>query len=93
MKLVGATRAFIRAPFMVQSIFEGLFSAMMANLALIGLLFFVKNNVPPFFEIFSLDLLLLVIGIVIVSGVLICMLSTYGAVNKLVSLGKSELYY
>ena len=31
--------------------------------------------------------------IVLVSGVLICMLSTYFVVNKLVASGKDELYY
>ena len=44
MKLVGATRAFIRMPFLVQSIFQGLFSAMIAILLLLGILFFVRNE-------------------------------------------------
>jgi cell division transport system permease protein len=45
------------------------------------------------FEIFRLDLLLVVIGIVIVSGLAICLISTWFTVNKLVSLKKDELYY
>ena len=45
------------------------------------------------FSIFQLKLLLLVIGIVIVSGVVICVVSTYFVVNKLVSLKRGELYY
>lgn len=93
MKLVGATRAFIRMPFLVQSIFQGLFSAMIAILLLLGILFFVRNEFEQLFEIFKLDLLLLVIGIVVASGLVICVLSTYFAVNKLVSLSKDELYY
>lgn len=93
MKLVGATRGFIRAPFMVQAMFQGIFSAMIAVLGLIGLLFFIRNEVARLFEIFSLDLLLAVIGIVTVSGIVICMASTYFVVNKLVSLDKDDLYY
>lgn len=93
MKLVGATRAFIRMPFLVQSIFQGLFSAMIAILLLLGILFFVRNEFEQLFEIFKLELLLLVIGIVVASGLVICVLSTYFAVNKLVSLSKDELYY
>ena len=93
MKLVGATRAFIRAPFLVQAIFQGLFSSFIAIAVLVGLLYFVRSEFVQLFEIFHLDLLLLVMGIVIVSGVVICLLSTWFVVNKLVSLKKDELYY
>lgn len=93
MKLVGATRSFIRAPFMVQAVFQGIFSAMIAVLGLIGLLFFIRNEIAGLFEIFSLDLLLAVIGIVIVSGIVICLVSTCFVVNKLISLDKDDLYY
>lgn len=93
MKLVGATRSFIRAPFLVQAVFQGLFSAFIAIAVLVGLLYFVRSEFVQLFEIFHLDLLLLVMGIVIVSGVVICLLSTWFVVNKLVSLNKDELYY
>ncbi len=93
MKLVGATRSFIRAPFLVQSVFQGLFSAFIAIIVLVGLLYFVRSEFVQLFEIFRLELLLLVIGIVIVAGVVICVLSTWFVVNKLVSLKKDELYY
>jgi cell division transport system permease protein len=93
MKLVGATRSFIRAPFLVQSVFQGLFSAFIAIIVLVGLLYFVRSEFVQLFEIFRLELLLLVIGIVIVAGVVICLLSTWLVVNKLISLKKDELYY
>ena len=93
MQLVGATRSFIRAPFLVQSAFQGVFSAFIAIMALIVILFFLRNGFEQLFEIFRLDLLLLVMGIVLVSGLAICVTSTYFVVNKLVSLKKAELYY
>lgn len=93
MKLVGATRSFIRAPFLVQSVFQGIFAAFIAIIILVGMLFFIKTEFVQLFEIFRLDLLLLVMGIVLVSGLLICMTSTWFTVNKLVSLKKDELYY
>jgi hypothetical protein len=34
-----------------------------------------------------------VMGIVLASGIVICLLSTWLVVNKLVSLNKDELYY
>lgn len=93
MKLVGATRSFIRAPFLVQSAFQGVFAAFIAIIALIAVLYFMRSGFEQLFEIFRLDLLLAVMGIVIVSGLAICLLSTWFVVNKLVSLKKDELYY
>ena len=93
MKLVGATRSFIRAPFLIQAGFQGVFSAMIAIIALVGMLFFLRSGFERLFEIFRLDLLLIVMGIVLVSGLVICLVSTYFVVNKLVSLKKDELYY
>ena len=93
MQLVGATRSFIRTPFLIQSAFQGIFSAFIAIMALIAILFFLRNGFEQLFEIFLLDLLLLVMGIVVASGLVICVTSTYFVVNKLVSLKKAELYY
>ena len=38
MKLVGATKSFIRAPFLVQSAFQGIFAAIIAIMVLVGML-------------------------------------------------------
>ena len=93
MKLVGATKSFIRAPFLVQSAFQGVFAAVIAIIVLVALLFFVKNGFEQLFEVFRLELLLLVAGIVLLSGLVICVTSTYFVVGKLVALKKDELYY
>ena len=93
MKLVGATRSFIRAPFLIQSAFQGLFAAFIAIIALVVMLYFMRSEFEQLFEIFRLDLLLTVMGIVVASGLAICLLSTWFVVNKLVSLKKDELYY
>ena len=93
MKLVGATKSFIRAPFLVQSAFQGVFAAIIAIIVLVAMLFFVKNGFEQLFEVFRLELLLLVAGIVMASGLIICVTSTYFVVGKLISLKKDELYY
>ena len=93
MKLVGATKSFIRAPFLVQSAFQGVFAAMASIIVLVGILFFIKSEFEQLFEVFRLELLLLVAGIVLASGLVICVTSTYFVVGKLVSLKKDELYY
>ena len=93
MRLVGATKGFIRGPFLLNSALLGLFSALASLLLLVGLLFLVRNHFSMLFSLFRLDMLLLTMGIVVVSGVVICVVSTYFVVGRLVSLDKSELYY
>lgn len=93
MKLVGATRSFIRAPFLVQSVFQGIFAAFIAIIVLVAMLFVVRNEFAQLFEVFRLELLLVVMGIVLASGVVICFVSTYFVVGKLVGLSKDDLYY
>ena len=92
MQLVGATRGFIRAPFIGQSALQGLFAALVAILLLVGGLFILRKEFVQLFEIFRLDTLLATMGIVIVSGVLICVVSTWIVVGRLVRFDRDQLY-
>lgn len=92
MKLVGATRSFIRGPFLVRAAFLGLFASVLALIMLVGILFVIRTEFSQLFEIFTLERLLIVMGTVVASGLIICVLSTYFVVNRLVSLTKDELY-
>lgn len=93
MKLVGATKGFIRAPFLWQAVFQGLFSAIIAISLLLAGLFILKTEFSQLFGVLSREQLGIVIGTVVLSGVLICLVSTYFIVGRLVSLPKNELYY
>jgi len=93
MKLVGATRGFIRAPFLTRAAFLGLVSALLAVIMLVALLYLLREEFAQLFAVFSLDSLLLVVGIVVLSGLVICVASTWLVVDKLVTMGKDELYY
>ncbi|MGM9742190.1 MAG: cell division protein FtsX [Candidatus Cryptobacteroides sp.] len=93
MKLVGATRAFIRGPFLIRAAFMGLFSSVMALLMLVGIMFFIRAQFSQLFDVFTPGGLVAVMGIVTGAGLAICVASTYFVVNKLVSLSKDELYY
>ena len=92
MQLVGATRGFIRAPFIGQSALQGLFAALVAILMLVGGLFILRKEFVQLFEIFRLDTLLATMGIVVVSGVLICVVSTWIVVGRLVRFDRDQLY-
>ncbi len=93
MQLVGATRAFIRKPFLVQSIFHGLVAALVAMSLLLGLLYLVEKE---FFMMFSFDStkLLLILGAsIIITGILINFISTFFSVNRYLSISEDKLYY
>ena len=93
MKMVGATRSFIRRPFMTQALFQGIISALLAIIMLEGALVFVKKGFPQLFQVFSLPLLLQVFAVILLCGLTLCMLSTFLVVNRLVRINKDDLYY
>ena len=92
MQLVGATRGFIRAPFVGRAALQGLFAALIAILLLLAGLFFLKGEFSQLFSIFTLESLLEVMGIMLVSGVFICCISTYFMVNRLVAYNRDLIY-
>lgn len=93
MKLVGATRSFIRAPFLWRAAVQGLVSALVANAALWGVLSLMENRFGHVMGLLSTSMLVTVMAIVFMAGLLICVVSTYFVVNKLVALEKDQLYY
>ena len=92
MQLVGATRGFIRAPFLTQALVQGLFSAFLAILMLLGGLYILRNEFQQLFQIFSLDALLVTMGVIVASGILICLVSTWVVVGRLVGFNRDQLY-
>ena len=92
MQLVGATRGFIRAPFIGQSALQGLFAALVAIALLVAGLFILRREFVQLFEIFQLRTLLITMGIVVVSGVVICVASTWIVVGRLVRFDRDQLY-
>ncbi len=93
MKLVGAKRSFIRKPFLVQAIYQGLIAGVASTIILLGILYFVWRDMEQIYQIFDLKLIAIVLLSVIILGVMICLVSTYFVVNKLVSLNSDEIYY
>lgn len=93
MQLVGATRSFIRKPFIVQSAFHGFLAALTAMLLLMGLLYMIERE---FFLMFTYEntFLLILLGLAIIAtGITINMVSTYFSVNRYLSISEDKLYY
>jgi len=93
MKLVGATRGFIRAPFVRAAVLQGLASSVLAVGMLWALLAALRRSFPELASIVDLQQLLIVCGIVVACGVLLCVISTWMVVNRLVATTKDDLYY
>jgi len=92
MQLVGATSTFVRKPFLVQAIQNGLISALIA-LALLVTVFYALNNTLETIELtFSLINLLILIGALIATGVFITFVSTWFALNKYLRMKLDKLY-
>ena len=92
MHLVGATKAYIRAPFMGRAAVQGLFAALLAILLLVGGLYIVRDEFPQLFQVFTVNSLLEVMAVMVLSGVVICMVSTFFMVGRLVGYNRDQLY-
>jgi cell division transport system permease protein len=93
MRLVGATKGFIRRPFNYQAFFQGFISGLVAVLFLLGVLILVRNEFNQLFMLFDYKILIFVLSGVVVTGIFICLISTTMIVNRLVSIHKDKLYY
>jgi cell division transport system permease protein len=93
MQMVGATKSFIRKPFLYRSIKLGMFGALLAILILAVLLFYF-NEKYNHLELLKdkTYLVLLSLGILAL-GILIAWLSTYFATKRFLKLKTDELYY
>ena len=68
-------------------------SGLLAALALLGVLYLVRNEFEQMFTIFNMELVAMVLVGIIVLGALICLVCTFFVVNKLVALNNDDLYY
>jgi cell division transport system permease protein len=93
MQMVGATKTFIRKPFIWQNIKLGMLGALLALIAIAGVLYYVNTN---FEDLGLLDdpyiIISLLVG-VFVLGILISLASTYFATQRFLNLRTDELYY
>jgi cell division transport system permease protein len=93
MQLVGATRSFIRRPFIVQSAFHGVIAALMAMILIVGLLYLIEKEFFTMFTFENTNLLILLGALLVVAGIVINIVSTYFSVNRYLSMPEDKLYY
>lgn len=93
MQMVGATKTFIRSPFIWQSVKLGIIGAVLALIGMAVVLYYLNSTFPELELLKDISLLsALFIGIFLM-GILITWLSTFFATSRFLNLKTDELYY
>ncbi|MCI5776849.1 MAG: permease-like cell division protein FtsX [Bacteroidales bacterium] len=92
MQLVGATRGFIRRPFLAQGVAQGLIGGLLANAMLAGVIFLAAKELPGVIGFNDVTSVAALFVAVFAIGVLMTIASTASSVNKYLSLRTADLY-
>ncbi len=93
MKLVGAKRSFIIKPFLKDGVVQGLISGILAVGILSGILYFVQRDFKQMYDLLDPVLVISLFAGVVISGIILCLISTWIVLNKVLSLPVDDLYY
>ncbi len=93
MQLVGATKGFIRRPFLWVTMVNGFVGATLAIIMLSGLIYVSSQELEGVISFQNMNLLMVLFGMVILAGILITFFATYFAVNKYLRLKTDDLYF
>lgn len=92
MQLVGATRSFIRKPFMGKSFLHGILGALIANVMLAGVIYLSQKELSQVITFENVEMIGILFFIIVGIGVFITWISTLLAVNKYLRLESRSLY-
>ncbi len=92
MQLVGATRGFIRKPFLIRAFLFGVLAGILASGILYSLLEYTKENIEGFASLQNTELMLLLFVGLTVTGGFLSGISTLRSVNKYLNMSLDELY-
>ena len=93
MQMVGASKNYIRFPFLKRSFFLGGIGALLANIIIIGGIYGYKKELSGILTTNDIKTTAIVVAIVFTMGFLISLLSTWFALNKFLRLKFDELFY
>lgn len=93
MQLVGATKSFIRFPYVAKAVYQGLIASFMAIGFISAVVYFLQQQLSEIINFYDTKLLGITYGIILLSGIFISFISSYFAVTRYLRLRLSELYY
>jgi cell division transport system permease protein len=92
MQLVGATKGFIRKPYIVSGMIHGLLGGIVAILLLLSTLYIAKTEMPELAMLQNYVEFGVLFAAIILMGIIISFFSTYFAVNKYLNQHIDDLY-
>ncbi|MEM9389613.1 MAG: permease-like cell division protein FtsX [Bacteroidota bacterium] len=92
MQLVGAKASFIQRPFLMRSVWHGLFAGIFASSAVLVFLQFANREIEDLANLQSNSSLAILCALLLALGVMIGLGSTYRAIKKYMRLSLDELY-
>lgn len=93
MQMVGATKSFIRKPFIWRSIKLGMLGALLAIIGLAIILYYLDKYAPSLALFKDYLTLSYLVGGILISAIIITYLSTFFATQRFLNLQTDELYY
>lgn len=93
MQMVGATKKFIRRPFVFRSIRLGIIGAIVALIGMAAVLYYVDKTFPELDLLRNQILLVALFSGVFLIGILITWISTHFATQRFLNLKTDQLYY
>ncbi|GGD22204.1 cell division protein FtsX [Hyunsoonleella pacifica] len=93
MQMVGATKRFIRRPFVWKSIRLGIVGAILALIGMTIVLYYINKSFPELELLANPVLMVLLFVIVFALGIVITWISTHFATQRFLNLKTDELYY
>ena len=93
MQLVGATRGFIRRPFLYRSAMHGIIAALLAIGLLAGMLYLAQKEFKEIISFQDIEIIGSLFLGVLVLGIIINWISTFLAVSKYLRINTDKLYY
>ena len=92
MQMVGATKRFIRLPFIWNSIRLGIVGALFASIGLVALIYYVSERIPELGLLTDTKELGIVFAGVLLVGIVVTWLSTFFATQRFLNLKTDQLY-
>lgn len=92
MKLVGATNSFIRKPFVMTGLRQGVIAGLFGILFMMLALFAVQKEMPELLQLQDLQTVIIIFSLLFVFGILISTFVTHFSVNKYLKIKEEKLY-
>ena len=92
MQLVGATESFIRRPFVKSGVSQGFFGALLADILLITMMYWLNKRIPELALIQSTEITVCIYLGIIVIGIILASISTATALRKYLNAHIDKLY-